>query len=425
MTRVTLFLSLAGLLILSASCSNNGSVRSAPASRGNHRVSPSEELKSLYDAHQWFDLNDKRRNNPEPALCGGATAAAFARASEAEELLHAVIAADPKSPEALQACDWLSHLHIQTGQFEKLAAIQQTLLQNFPASPEVRRKRSTVASLLHLPNQRTLRSGFATTRHDGGVFSPMTINEQPAVYFFDTGAGLSAMSESEARRLGMSIKDGGGKMGTSTGHQTSFLTAVAERFQWGDLQLRNVSFAVFPDSQEPWKDLPEGHRGLIGIPVLLAAQRIRWSQDGLLEIGAASPARTERRPNLCFDEDQLIAAITVQRREIWMRLDTGAVETEFWKGFTEAFPDLIRTAGRKQVKEVHGIGHAEEVESVALPVLEIVLGGMNVPLRPAIVLMNQPGPKRCWGNIGIDALKRASAFEIDFRTMTLALQAAQ
>jgi hypothetical protein len=230
------------------------------------------------------------------------------------------------------------------------------------------------------------------------------------------------MSESEAKRLGMAIEDKAGKMGTSTGHQTRFRTAVAQKLQWGALELQNVSFAVFPDTQEPWKDLPEGRRGLIGIPVLLAAERIRWSHDGTIEIGAAKAAQAGRKPNLCFDEDHLIAVVSKGGHDFWMRLDTGAIETELWKGFADAFPDLIRAQGTAASKDVHGIGHAETVQAVSLPVLKLGLGGTDVKLRPAVVLLNQPGPKRCWGNIGSDLLKQGTSFEIDFRTMTLDLQ---
>jgi hypothetical protein len=105
-----------------------------------------------------------------------------------------------------------------------------------------------------------------------------------------------------------------------------------------------------------------------------------------------------------------------------MRLDTGAVYTELWSTFAQAFPELIRNKGTKTAKDVHGIGHAEEIEAVSLPRLQLGLGGGNVTLRPALVLLKQPGPKRCWGNVGMDLLKQAPAFEIHFRTMALALE---
>jgi len=98
------------------------------------------------------------------------------------------------------------------------------------------------------------------------------------------------------------------------------------------------------------------------------------------------------------------------------------VDTELWLKFAEAFPELLRAKGTKSFKEMHGIGHAEKAEAISLPHLSLALGGKEVSLRPAPVLLKQPGPKRCLGNVGMDLLKQAPSFEIDFRTMTLELQ---
>ncbi len=282
-------------------------------------------------------------------------------------MLRSVINAAPRSEEAHQAYELLAHLYIQTGQYARLATDMQRRLKDFPAREEVRRDHAALGPLLHLPDQVTARTGFAILKHNRDLFSPMTINGQPAAYFFDSGAGVSAMSESEAKRLGMEINDDAGQLATSTGHQTSFRTAVAKDFKWGAVELKNVSFAVFRDDQEPWKDLPAGRRGLIGIPALVAAQRVRWSRDGTVEVGANRGAPIGRQPNLCFDDDQLFTSVTEQGHTFSMRLDTGAVYTELWSTFAQAFPELIQNKGTKTAKDVHGIGHAEEMEAVSLP----------------------------------------------------------
>jgi len=61
------------------------------------------------------------------------------------------------------------------------------------------------------------------------------------------------MSESEARRLGMRFEgpSSNAKVTTSTGGQVALRMAVALDVSVGGIHYRNVSFAVFPDSQEP------------------------------------------------------------------------------------------------------------------------------------------------------------------------------
>ena len=68
------------------------------------------------------------------------------------------------------------------------------------------------------------------------------------------------------------------------------------------------------------------------------------------------------------------------------------------------------------------MGHAENFDSIPLPEVKLQLGGLAVPLRPAHVLLKQIGAKCCAGNFGMDLLKQASAFVIDFGTMRFDLE---
>ena len=230
------------------------------------------------------------------------------------------------------------------------------------------------------------------------------------------------MSESEAKRLGMVILETAGEMGTSTSRQTQFRVAVAHQLKIGATELKNVSFAVFSDDQEPWVHLPVGRRGLLGIPVLVAAQGLRWARDGTLELGQRPGQPQARKSNLCFDEDQLMASVGFGRDALLMRLDSGAVNTEFYSPFADQFPQLLRESGKKTSREVRGIGQVEVIESVVLPEVPLTLGHWDVVLRPAPVLLKQVAHKRCFGNVGMDLLTQADTFEIDFRAMTLDLK---
>jgi hypothetical protein len=57
-----------------------------------------------------------------------------------------------------------------------------------------------------------------------------------------------------------------------------------------------------------------------------------------------------------------------------------------------------------------------------LPELKFQLGGLDVGLSPAHVLLMQIGAKCCVGNFGMDLLKQGSAFTIDFGAMRLDLE---
>lgn len=142
----------------------------------------------------------------------------------------------------------------------------------------------------------------------------------------------------------------------------------------------------------------------------------------MLEIGM-KPAQTgSREPNLLFSEDHLVLEAQSGQRSILATLDTGATTTDFYEAFAEQFPDLLSEAGKKDRKEVRGVGGAETFESVLLAELKIKIGGVETTLRPAHVILKQIGSKCCLGNVGMDLLKQANAFRIDFGVMTLDLE---
>jgi hypothetical protein len=194
------------------------------------------------------------------------------------------------------------------------------------------------------------------------------------------------MSESEAKRLGLEIHDTSGTLGTGTGVRVGFRTAVAPEVTVGATHYGNVSFAIFRDDQEPWSDLASGRRGLIGIPIILGLHSLRWAQNGTVEIGMKSGPLDARNSNMFFDDDHLVVSARIGQRKALGTLDTGALTTDLYQMFADEFADLVKT-GKKESKEVRGVGNFATFDSVTLPELRLNLGHLDVALRPAHVLL--------------------------------------
>lgn len=377
--------------------------------------------KTLYEQHRWVELREALAKGG-PALYRGAVANAFNDPAVAEGLLRSVIKSNPRSEEADEAHKMLSRLYMRMGRYHTLARNFDEWSAAFPNRSDLPAERADVAGFRGLPDQTANAPQASTLRHDGSIFLPLSIDGGSAKYFFDTGAWLSCMSESEAKRLGLAIRDSPGTLGTTTGASIGFRTAVAGEVIVGKTHLRNVSFAVFPDDQEPWSQLPPGQRGILGIPVLLAVRTWRWAIDGSLEIGMDSGRGDPSKTNLVFDDNHLLVAMHLQGRRIFATLDTGAETTDLYGAFAEEFAALIKGAGGKDSTEVRGIGHAETFDSVTLPELTFLLGGAEASLRPAHVILKRMGAPRCVGNVGLDLLRQADAFRIDFSSMSLMLE---
>jgi hypothetical protein len=292
----------------------------------------------------------------------------------------------------------------------------------FPSKKERTQEQSFIGGFRGLPNQILERTRPSKVAHElGSIFIPLSIDDKSATYFLDTGAWISCMSESEAKRLRLRIRKSSGTLGQSAGSQVGFRTVVAQEVIVGNTRFKDVSFAVFPDNQEPWSKLPPGRRGIIGIPILVGLQTLRWEVAGTIELAEQSEPFNVRKSNLTFDNDHLVVIATVQNQKISATVDTGAINTDLYKPFADKFESLLKEYGKKDSTEVRGVGHAETFDSMTLPELRIRVGGSDTILSPAHVLLKSIGANCCIGNFGMDLFKQASAMKIDFSAMTLQL----
>ena len=225
------------------------------------------ELDALYAGRRWPELYKAVESRKHEAFFRGVVAAVFGDDAAAERLLRSVIASAPNSEQAYDAYEWLTHIYFRNGRYRTLMANMEARWAAFPNKPELKKEQTALAGFRDLPDQTIGKPRFSELRHDPKeIFIPMRIQNVPATYFFDTGAWLNCMSVSEARRLGLAIRESHSTLGTATGERIGFRTAVAQEVTIGAMHFRDVSFAVFNDDEEPWVDLAQGRRGLIRMP---------------------------------------------------------------------------------------------------------------------------------------------------------------
>jgi hypothetical protein len=380
---------------------------------------------SARDDKAWFDERDwTALQHARSPLYRAAFSIAFNQdRGGAEKLLRSVIKGALHSEDAYQAYEQLSHLYLRTGQYHRLMDAMEARWAAFPEKKEDRRnEESSLGAFRGLPDQSTEHTEPSSVPHESdSTFITATINGQSATYFFDTGAAFSAVSESEAKRLGLTMNGV-----TSTSHtmtsDASFRMAVAKEVRIGRTVFRNVSFGVFPDSREPFSKLPPGRRGIIGIPLIVGLRTLHWIRNGDLEIGQASKPFDFAESNLYFDDDHLVVVSGFQSEKVLATLDTGAETTDLLSGFARQFAAFLAASGRQSTREIRGIGGAENFDAVTVPEIGLRIGSVETYLRPAQVITNEAGAKCCSGNFGMDLLRQGRGFRIDFGSMRLDLE---
>jgi len=378
----------------------------------------------LDDGRQWLD-GRATPSSTSPDLLRAAAANALNQVAASESLLQRVIKAGPKSDSARRAHMLLSRLYLRQGQYQRLIANLDEWARQFPGGADIKDERAAMEQFRGLPDQITVARGLSNLSHgpDRDFAAPATINGKPVEYLLDTGAWLSVLTEAEAKRLGMVIREGAGFLSDPSGKGTKIRTAVASDLSLGAMSFRNVSFAILPDV-EPFRSMPVGRGGILGIPILLEAGCVRWVKGGTWELGCATGSSRDSA-NLVFFENQLLVAATVSGTSVFGVLDTGAETTDLNANFARQFADALARNGVKDTTTIAGVGGTTATESVTLPTLDFDIGGTQVALRPAHVTMQRTsalGGKCCVGNIGLDLLLQTGALTIDFRTMTIRLR---
>jgi aspartyl protease len=385
------------------------------------------DLKSLYEGHHWFQLRDAIANAKTPELYQGAVAAAFDQSDEAKAHLQKVITTAPQSPGAVEARQLLIHLYMRAGKYSKAVSTMKEQIAARVGKPATDGDRASIALLSQLPDMTVTRRGASTLQYEmrgDNLSLPIAINDKPANFVLDTDANMSTLSESEAKRLGMLILDGPvAVVGVTGDAKGGARMAVAQSLVIGKIHFSNVAFFVLRDDQEPFVDFPTGKRGIIGIPVILALETLRWRRDGTIDIGFAGHARDLSRANICFDNEDPVTQIEFAQRKLEFLMDTGAEDSELWPPFAKDFASLLSQSGKKDSKTLVGFEGEQDFDVVTLPEVRFMLGGFNDLLRPAPVLMKSTIAlsKFYYGRAAMDLLNQAQTATIDFHALTLTL----
>ena len=338
--------------------------------------------------------------------------------------MQGIIRSNTGSDAASEAHELLSRIYLRSGQYNRLIDNLDRWAASFPNRPEVQKEKADLEQFRGLPDQRNDRRRSSTLRHAADDWAvPVSINGKPATYVFDSGAWLSVMTESEATRLGLEIRQGSGMLGDPSGKGVAIRTVVAKEVKIGAMRLQQVSFAVLA-SEGPWSSLPPGEGGILGMPIWLAIGHVRWSSRGTWELGGQSESRDRASRNIVFFENKLLLATNVSGTRAFGLVDTGAIGTDLNENFANQFAALVE-GGSRQTRDITGLGGTATVASIAVPEVTFRIGPTPVVLRPAHVTLQRTaalGGACCIGNIGRDILAQTGEFELDLSAMTLRLE---
>jgi predicted aspartyl protease len=250
----------------------------------------------------------------------------------------------------------------------------------------------------------------------GGMRVPLTRNNVTYSFIFDTGAGISTVTDSMAEVLGLRMLDSDTILVKGiTGFSNNVGLAIADKLWLGDIEVQNAFFLVFPDSSLTFGS---GKRrvkidAILGFPVIKELGAITFYKDKLM---IKQDDSTKYEPNMAIDFLKQILFLNYEGEELPFTFDTGADRTLFSALFYSKYKS-IADKGRRKYESYGGAGGIRKYEVKVLPTLTFSTLGESVKFRKARISTDTYAidNEMYYGNIGQDLIKQYSSMTINFR----------
>lgn len=286
---------------------------------------------------------------------------------------------------------------------------------------DIEGSRALMELLRHAPQQRVICPGaFAirTSRNAVGLIeAPITVGTATQPWILDTGANLSVVTVSLARRLGLTLSAGTAPVAGLGGTRALCHTAVIPKLRIGKAELRNVAVMVIDDKDLYIEPIKFQMEALLGAPALFGLGEITFSADGRFGVDPGEPRAQAGGDRMFLDEMTPVVAVPLPGGIRLCTLDTGAVNTymnnRYWRDHRQEF------AGQQLTSiEIGGSGGTRSIAAYTAPLLAFQLGGVPVELRDVPILTEPRTTKEYfYANLGQDVLSQLKSYSLDLRVM--------
>ena len=390
------------------------------------------ELHRLHEKNLMFQLRETLQqpgwNDSETRFYRAVVEARFGHEAAAIEQLRKFVAAGPNQDLERRAYEELGSALTRIGRYGEAARAWAEALRLIPRGDpdraDTENTRALYESLGNVPPQ-TIQFDpevqiEATHSVVGDWDVPVEVNGRRGEWIFDTGANQSTLTESEAARMGLSIRDASVYVQGSTEKKNALRLAVAPELRFGGARISNVVFLVLSDEALYIKPLKYQIRGILGIPVLRALGSVGISAAGMVRMDTKMTAKPGE-PNMFFDGLSPIVEARHAGQRLAMLLDTGANKSTAYPSLRASLSPGELSALKIKQDTSGGAGGITQRTINLIPALGLEILDRTAALTNLALLLKQPtgdGSNRD-GVLGMDALM--GGFTLDFRSMQFRL----
>lgn len=248
------------------------------------------------------------------------------------------------------------------------------------------------------------------------LMTPVKVDTTNEDFIFDTGANLSTISESQAKKMNLKIFEQSVDIGTSTQKEIQSKLAVADSLYVGDILFENVLFIVMPDDQLTFPQINYAIKGIIGFPVIHQLGEVHLRKDGEIFVPKLTTKTAES--NMFFEGLNPVVKLTSENDTLLFTFDTGAAHSELSFKYFNGHKVNIEKNGELQTNERGGAGGKVAVKEYILSNFQITIGKHKTSLGKIPVTLEEYGFNKYFdGNLGQDVFVKFNSLVINFENM--------
>ena len=260
-------------------------------------------------------------------------------------------------------------------------------------------------------------------KHDlAGLWNiPVSIDDSIYDFVFDTGAGISTITETYAKKLKLDVIKNSSIVirGGINGIATNARLGVAKKFRIQELIIQNAIFLIFPDSTLSFAGGSYKIKGIIGLPIIKALGEIIIQKDKM-----TIPLNKDVLPvrhNMILDLLKPVVYISFNGESLPCTFDCGAQTSLFSDNFYNRFKEDLKIDGKYDSLQIGGAGGDRTMKSVEMSVLNFSIANSPIQLVKAWVsLETMPVTRKYYyGNIGQDVINLFETTTINFLSSSI------
>jgi len=231
-------------------------------------------------------------------------------------------------------------------------------------------------------------------------------------FIFDTGANISTVTESTARRMNMQLTDAGVEVNSITGLKVQSKIAVCPEFNLGSIVVRNAIFLVFPDSALAVPQLDYQINGIIGFPVIEGLKEVTITKSG--EFIVPVVRGKVRESNMALD----FLTPLIQLGDEVYTFDSGANSTMLYAPYYAKHRKAISRRYKEKEVSYGGAGG-----TISRPAFQITwnpeISGKQLSIEDVTVFRESSlnNEDFFYGNIGQDVIQQFESMTLNFESM--------